>query len=190
MSGGSETTTQETKLPDWVTDAAKANIARADEISRIGYVPNYLPQVAALAPEQRASINNTNNMASAFGLQGGGGSYLPQAETYANGVQGYGTWDLAQQGIDRLKQERPGQYEAITGLFIDPETGTQGTLADNPLTGRDSGVNYDTLNAMRRGGAMSAQDYLSTVLNGNGPDKPFGTWDDGNMAAIGKISGK
>lgn len=121
--GGSQTVKNEVKLPKWLDAASRENIARAEQAAQIGYVPEYLPQVAAMAPAQEAAMMNTNNMAEAFGLQGGVGSYLPEAQTYANGVQGYGTWDLAQEGINRLQSDRPGQYDAITRMFMNPFTG-------------------------------------------------------------------
>ena len=64
--GGSQTT--EVKVPQYIEDAAKANLARADEISRIGYTPYYGPDVAAFSPMQQASFQNTADTASAFGL--------------------------------------------------------------------------------------------------------------------------
>ena len=189
--GGSETTTQETVLPDWITDAAKSNLARADDISRIGYVPNMLPQVAAFSPQQEAAFGNTNDMASAFGMQGGGGGYLPEAQEYAGGVKGYGTWDMAQQGIDQLRAERPGQYEAISGMFIDPSTGQGGSFADSPMVAQQGGGRgIDALNMLHDGGALSSSDYLSSVLNSGGPNKTLNEWDGDSISAINKVSGK
>lgn len=121
--GGSQTT--EVKVPQYIEDAAKANLARADEISRIGYTPYYGPDVAAFSPMQQASFQNTADTASAFGLAAptsqqdimGG---MPAPTTYAGGVSGYSSAPMYEQSLETLKAERPAQYAAIMDQFIDP----------------------------------------------------------------------
>ena len=90
--GGSQTT--EVKVPEYIQEAGKANLARADELAKIGYTPYYGPDVAAFSPMQQASFQNTADTASAFGLSAptsqrdimGG---MPAPTQYAGGVSGY-----------------------------------------------------------------------------------------------------
>ena len=126
--GGSSTT--EVKVPQYIEDAARANLARADEISKIGYTPYYGPDVAAFTPMQQASFQGTSDLASAFGMAtpssqqdiyGG----MPAPTTYANGVRGYSSAPMFEQSLAELEARRPGQYAAINAPFIDPVTGAQ-----------------------------------------------------------------
>lgn len=126
--GGSSTT--EVKVPQYIEDAARANLARADEISKIGYTPYYGPDVAAFTPMQQSSFQSTSDMAGAFGLAtpssqqdiyGG----MPAPTTYANGVRGYSSAPMFEQSMAELEARRPGQYAAINAPFIDPVTGAQ-----------------------------------------------------------------
>ena len=126
--GGSSTT--EVKVPQYIEDAARANLARADEISKIGYTPYYGPDVAAFTPMQQASFQNTSDMAGAFGLATPssqqdiyGGMGAPT--TYANGVRGYSSAPMFEQSLAQLQANRPGQYNALNAPFIDPVTGAQ-----------------------------------------------------------------
>jgi len=125
MSGGGGkggSTTSEVKIPQWVEDASKANLARADEISQIGYTPYYGADVAAFNPMQQASFANTSNAADAFGMAGGGMTGMegmPAAQDF-NGVMGYSSAPMYESAVGQLQAQRPDQYKAITDQFIDP----------------------------------------------------------------------
>ena len=125
MSGGGGkggSTTSEVKIPQWVEDASKANLARADEISQIGYTPYYGADVAAFNPMQQASFANTSNAADAFGMAGGGMTGMegmPHAQDF-NGVMGYSSAPMYESAVGQLQAQRPDQYKAITDQFIDP----------------------------------------------------------------------
>ena len=128
MSGGKGgSTTSTVTVPQYIEDAAKANLAKADEISKIGYTPYYGPDVAAFTPMQQAGFQNTAGMADAFGLAGGGTGMegMPMPATYAGGIQGYSSAPMFEQSMAELEARRPGQYEAINAPFIDPVTGAQ-----------------------------------------------------------------
>ena len=128
MSGGKGGSTSSTvTVPKYIEDAAKANLAKADEISTIGYTPYYGPDVAAFNPMQQAGFQNTAGMADAFGLAGGGTGMegMPMPTTYAGGVQGYSSAPMFEQSMAELEARRPGQYEALNAPFIDPVTGAQ-----------------------------------------------------------------
>lgn len=123
--GGSQTT--EMELPGWVEDAARQNLTRADDISRIGYVPYSGPAVAAFTPQQLSAMQGVNQAANAFGLPGSDLSGIPEAQTFAGGVRGYSSAPLYEQSIAQLQADRPGQYQAITNQFVDPVTGQMAT---------------------------------------------------------------
>jgi hypothetical protein len=127
MSGGGKggSTTGEVKIPQWLEDAARENLAKAGDISKIGYVPRYGPDVAALTPMQEAAIQNVNQGASAFGLAAPSDPMagMPQAQEFAGGVRGYSSAPIFEQSLQQLQQNRPGQFEAINQQFIDPVTG-------------------------------------------------------------------
>lgn len=136
--GGSQTT--EVKIPEWLETAAKGNLARADEVARIGYTPYYGPDVAAMTPMQQAAMQNTNQGAAAFGLAAPSDPMagMPQSQTFADGVQGYSSAPTYQQSVDQLKARNPAQYAAMMSMFIDPVTGAppSGVFAGNtPQTG-------------------------------------------------------
>jgi hypothetical protein len=48
---------------------------------------------------------------------------MPEAQTFAGGVQGYSSAPLYEQSLDKLFANAPAQYNAINSMFIDPFTG-------------------------------------------------------------------
>lgn len=132
--GGRETT--EVKIPEWLEAAAKENLARGQAVANIGYTPYYGPDVAAMTPLQIASNQGLSSAAGAFGLGGGGLSMgtegMPTPQTFAGGVQGYSSGGLYDQALAELEARRPGQYNAITGMFVDPVTGAAPALSFGP----------------------------------------------------------
>ena len=127
MSGGGGkggSTTTEVKIPEWLQSAAQGNIRRAEDVAAIGYVPYYGADVAALTPMQMAAGQGINTAAGAFGLGTNDLSMgMPAPQTFAGGVQGYSSGDLYDQALRELQARAPGQYNAITGMFINPQTG-------------------------------------------------------------------
>jgi len=122
------TTSSNTQIPAYLEDAVRENINRARDVSQIGYVPYYGPDVAAFSPMQQQSMQSTGNSASAFGLapQGFDGTAgIPQAQTFAGGVQGYSSAPLYEQSLDNLFANAPAQYRAMNDMFIDPFTGAR-----------------------------------------------------------------
>ena len=134
MSGGKGGSTSSTvEIPQYIEDAAKRNLARADTISQIGYVPYYGADVAAFTPMQEAAFRNTAGTAGAFGLAGGDMSQsdimggMPAPTTYAGGVRGYSSAPMFEQSMAELATRRPGQKALIDSLFIDPYSGVPGS---------------------------------------------------------------
>lgn len=120
--GGSSTTSAQ--IPKWLESAARQNIARADEIAQIGYVPYYGPDVAAMTPMQLAAGGNINTAASAFGLGAPTSptAGMPRATNYG-GMAAYSSAPLYEQSLRELRARRPGQFAALQEPFINPRTG-------------------------------------------------------------------
>lgn len=126
MSGGGKggKSKSEVKIPAWLEAGARQNMARANELAQIGYVPYYGPDVAAFSPMQQAAMQNTNDAAAAFGMRGGDAmAGMPAPQTFAGGVQGYSSAPMFQQSLDTLGAQRPGQFAALNAPFINPVTG-------------------------------------------------------------------
>jgi hypothetical protein len=121
--GGS--TTSQVQIPEWLQNAAQQNLARADAVAQLGYSPYFGPDVAAMTPMQTAALQGTNQAALSFGLPGVENPMagMPQAQTFAGGLQGYSSAPLYQQSVDALRAAMPGQVAAIDRMFIDPMTG-------------------------------------------------------------------
>lgn len=117
--GGSQTSS--VSYPPWVQEPAKRAIQRGEDISRIGYIPYEGADVAALSPQQVSAMQGTQSAAAAFGMpQANPMSNLPEATTYAGGIQGYSGAPMAQQLIDDFRTNRPGQAALYDSLFVDP----------------------------------------------------------------------
>jgi hypothetical protein len=126
MSGGGKggQSTTEVKIPEWLETAARGNIGRAENVAGLGYTPYYGPDVAAMTPMQTAAGQGINTAAGAFGLGSGELSMgMPAPQTFAGGVQGYSSGGLYDEALAELQRRAPGQYDAITGMFINPQTG-------------------------------------------------------------------
>jgi len=129
MSGGKGgSTTSEVKVPEYIENAAKANLAKADAISRVGYTPYYGADVAAFNPMQQAAFQNTADTANAFGIA------TPTSPTdimgnmgaptvYADGVTGYSSAPMFQDSVDTLRYLRPAQANLIDSFFVNPNAG-------------------------------------------------------------------
>lgn len=149
MSGGKGgSSTAEVKVPQYIEDAGRANLARADELAKIGYTPYYGPDVAAFTPMQQAAFQGTSDMANAFGMATPasqqdiyGGMGAPTQ--YANGVQGYSSAPMYEHSIDQLQAARPAQYEAMMAPFIDP------------VSGRDPATPFGNGSAAGKGGGTT-----------------------------------
>ncbi len=135
--GGSTSSTVE--VPQYIEDAARRNLTQADLISKIGFIPEYGPTVAAFTPSQEAAFQGTAQAASAFGLPGGGMSQqdimggMPEPTTYDGGVRGYSSLPIYEQALEAFGQARPGQKEYIDSFFIDPFTGAAGSNMQAPV---------------------------------------------------------
>ena len=143
MSGGKGgQTTSEVTVPAYIENAAKANLAKADAISQVGYTPYYGADVAAFNPMQQAAFQNTADTANAFGMATPtsptdimGNMGAPQ--TYANGVTGYSSAPMFQDAVDTLGYFRPNQKALLDSFFVNPYTGfdPSGAYSASPASG-------------------------------------------------------
>ena len=126
--GGSQQS--ETTLPKWYETGLQQGLGMGRDVSQMGYVPYYGPDVAAFSPLQQASFQGTDVMAGAFGMPTTGGQqYMPQPETFAGGVQGYSSAPIYQQARETLAQQAPAQADYLASFGIDPVTGAVGSRA-------------------------------------------------------------
>ena len=89
MSGGKGgSTTSTVEVPQYIEDAARRNLERADLISKIGYVPYFGPDVAAFTPQQEAAFAGTQQLAGAFGTPTAANIGVGAPQTFAGGVRG------------------------------------------------------------------------------------------------------
>lgn len=209
MSGGGKggKTTTEVKIPAWLEEAAMRNIGRAETVAGLGYAPYYGPDVAAMTPFQLASGQGINAAASAFGLPTVDVNMgMPEAQTFDGGLRAYSSGGLYDQAVRELETRRPGQYDAITGLFVDPITGAPPLTFGQPVTtvapvapvsptspvapvaptapsdgdrGRDAGDRPST-SAPSSGGFTSIRD----MIDGGGPGRSGTTFSGGPLSGV------
>jgi hypothetical protein len=122
MSGS---TKSKTTIPKWIEDSSKKAIERAKNMGQMGYVPYSGPEVAAVSPSTAAGWNNQNNAANAFGMAAPENAMagMPQAQSFAGGVDGYSGIGLYRDAMRDWRDRAPGQYDAWMDQFIDPKTG-------------------------------------------------------------------
>ena len=122
MAGSNKTTTANT-VPAYLQEAGQNTLNRATDVSRIGNVGYYGPDVAAMTPAQIAAMQGTNAAASAFGLN----TFDPMAgmptATNYGGMNAYSSGAGYEAALAELKARFPGQFEAIMSQFVDRVTG-------------------------------------------------------------------
>ena len=168
MSGGKGgSTSSSVAIPEYIEDAARRNLTKADKISQLGYVPEYGPTIAALTPMQEAASQNIADTASAFGTAGGNMSRrdimggMPEATTYAGGVRGYSSAPIFEQSLQTLAEKRPGQKDYIDSFFIDPFTGAPGSNVQAPIDYTETRTPGDLGGITVGGGVVGGGDLVS-----------------------------
>jgi hypothetical protein len=193
MGGSSQSTS--VKIPAWLEDAGKAVIARANDVSRIGYTPYYGPDVAAMTAPQIASMQGTNQAAMAFGVPTADfNSGMPQAQDY-DGMAAYSSGGMYDSAIDALRTARPGQYNAIMGQFIDPILGTGPGLSyggggqtpgggtGKPAGGGSGGMTGHGPGVMPSGGT-GGYTGIGDMFNGGGPGASGPDFQGGPLSGL------
>ena len=202
MSGGGGkggSTTTEVKIPEWLQSAAQGNIRRAEDVAALGNIPYYGPDVAAMTPMQMAAGQGINTAAGAFGLGTNDLSMgIPAPQTFAGGVQGYSSGNLYDQALRELQLRAPGQYNAITGMFINPQTGAaplsfgqgvpamaQGAPAAPLSYGDGGGGGGGASGTPTTGGFTSIRD----MYDGGGPGQSGATFSGGLLSGLSNAVG-
>ena len=122
--GGSQNTTQTVEIPEWLEDAAKNNIALAEDIRQIGPIPYVGPTVAAFNPAQQAAFEMAGQAAEAYGMLPEG--MTPQDMRYTPAPVNMGGMDVhtAQPMFDAVMADytdrAPAQADYMQDMFIDP----------------------------------------------------------------------
>lgn len=133
MSGGKGGSSKsQTTIPKWIEDPAVRNIARAEDVAKMGYQPYYGPEVAAFSPMQVAGMQSAADAATAFGMapQMNVMSSIPQPTEYAGGIQGYGSGDIFDQTVNEFQKRQPQQAQLYSSQFVGPNV--NGIQYDQP----------------------------------------------------------
>ena len=135
--GGGKGGSTETKVevPEYLQDAAIANLDYAGQMADIGYIPYSGPEIAAFNQAQTSAFDNTNDMAGSYGLQQAdysNGYGVPAATRFADGSMGYSSMPMYNEMMKQFARDRPAQKQAIDNFFINPLTGAGGSSSYNP----------------------------------------------------------
>lgn len=122
---GGSSSTQRTQIPDYLSDASRLAVQRADQIFEAGRMPYTGIDVVGINPSEKAAMENVASAASAFGMA------VPQGDPFAgmeaqttNGLTGYSSMPIYISDMKRLQEQRPDQYAAFAKLTgFDPITG-------------------------------------------------------------------
>ena len=149
--GGSSRQIEKPYVPSYAETAMQQSIGMGTDLAPLTdtYTPLYGPQVASFSPMEQAGMQGTDMMAGAFGMPTtgrelpdhfihhqttggpttGGQQYLPQAQTFDGGIQGYSARPMVDEMIRQFREERPAQAEYRESFGIDPVTGEVGSRA-------------------------------------------------------------
>ena len=187
MAGSSTTSTANT-VPAYLQEAGKAALTRGTDVSRIGNVGYYGPDVAAMTPSQIAAMQGTNTAASAFGLPTVDPMAGMPAATDYNGMSAYSSGSGYDAAIAELKARFPGQFAAIMAQFIDPVTGAAPASAAGPT---QMGMSVQAPAGRSGGGGggyspptQSGAGYTSfrDMFDGGGPGRSGSTFSGGLLS--------
>lgn len=112
--GKTRQTEQKVELPPEIKKQALENMDIAKQVGQLPYAPNFGLQVAALSPGQEASMANTADAASAFGLPSGGGTGMPTPQN-VGGMRGYSTEGMYNDAMSRVDPRIMAMYKALFG---------------------------------------------------------------------------
>ena len=136
---GSRSTTK-TEIPQYLEDAGKLAIQQAQQIQQMGYMPYMGPEVAAVNPYEQAAAQGVGQMASAFGMAAPAGLDMGMPTVTQGGVTGYSSYPVYQAAMERLREQRPEQYEFFANQTgFDPITGAATNFMAAPI-GQDAVV--------------------------------------------------
>ena len=145
MSGGGKggEKTQQTEIPQWLRDPATRNLARAEAVQQLPYMPYYGADVAAFTPTQNAAFDANIGAAEAFGLIAPNTltatSGMPTPTDY-DGFSGYSSQPMYESALAELKAQQPGavgQYNTLFGNYQASGGGSSG--GGSPFRGYTDG---------------------------------------------------
>ena len=144
--GGKKETTEVSRVPGYAEAVGIGNLEKADAISGMGPIRNYGPTVAAFNPTQIASFQNTADTASAFGMGAPSDimAGMPAATDFGGGILGYSAAPIVDDALAKLEAKAPGQYAAMTGMYMDPVTGER--PSERPFAPMDPGILEELMN--------------------------------------------
>ena len=112
---GSSKTTQENKIPEYLEEAGRLAVQQAQQAQQMGYIPYMGPEIAAVNPYEQAAAQNVGQMASAFGMAAPAGLDMGMPTATQGGMTGYSSYPIYQGAMERLREQRPEQYEYFAG---------------------------------------------------------------------------
>lgn len=127
--GGNQSTVQE--IPEWIKQPNVRNMARAENVQKIGYMPYYGPDVAGFTQPQQQSMQANLDAGAAFGLIDPGMSAMdgmPEAQDFG-GLSGYSSAPLFEMAVSEMQRKAPAYADQYDNLFAS-NTG-QGSM-NNP----------------------------------------------------------
>ena len=184
MAGSSTTSTANT-VPAYLQEAGKAALTRGTDVSRIGNVGYYGPDVAAMTPSQIAAMRGTNAAASAFGLDTVDPMAGMPAATDYNGMSAYSSGSGYDAAIAELKARFPGQFAAIMAQFVDPVTGAAPASAAGPT---QMGMPVQAP-AGRSGGGMGSMDWAEAASRASAAKTNSSAQNDRDRQNMGEARG-
>lgn len=113
------------------------NMARAEALQKVGYMPYMGPDVAGLTSPQQQAMQANIDAASAFGLVDPGMSAtdgMPQTSQFG-GISGYSSYPMYQEAVDNYEATSPGQARQYNNLFVNPQSGLGGTTGTGMMGG-------------------------------------------------------
>jgi len=141
--GGGQST--KTEIPEWAESATKRNLARAEEVQKIGYMPYYGPDVAGFTPTQQAAMANNLAAASAFGMAAPSDPMagMPQAQDFGGGISGYSSGGLFDQAVAEFEAREPDYAKEYNELFAGGNTDTSNAYPSYPGSDRLGSIPVD-----------------------------------------------
>jgi hypothetical protein len=172
--------TQSTKIPEYIEEAGKLALQRAQEVQAMGYVPYMGPEVATINPYEQAAAANVGGMASAFGMQAPTGLDMGGMPTVTQGgITGYSSYPAYLSAMERLREQRPDQYEYLSGMGrFDPITGAVNPSYNMPVMEGETASNMPVVSPSSGGGNDDAPSHAEIMQmhygNPNGPSGSSG----------------
>jgi len=146
MSGGKGGgQTARTEIPEWAESATKRNLARSEEVQKIGYMPYYGIDIAGFTPTQQAAMANNLAAASAFGMAAPSDPMagMPQAQPIGGGMSGYSSGDLFDQAVAEFERRKPAYAKEYNELFAGGNTDMSNAYPSYPGSDRLGSIPVD-----------------------------------------------